>query len=313
MSPKRGRTRPKSSARVALPARQRLRQFLVRPRLAAILVALLGVGVIGAALLLLRTQPSAAGPTAISTVETADVHSLAFLAGSQRVLLGHHGGILESNDGGRTWSAWGAGADAMALGVAGDEPIVVAGHDVLAVASSDGRWEAIDNDLPNIDIHGFARDPYDAEHMWAYLATGGLYESHDGGARWGNVFGGHTFALVAAAQAATSTLIAVDPERRGIVASQDGGRNWEVVGVPPTTPVYAMAAARQGETLLLSGSEGLFRSDDGGQSFAALVNLGQPILAIAVTPDGSSLIAATRDRSIFRSDDGGHTWPGALP
>jgi photosystem II stability/assembly factor-like uncharacterized protein len=277
-----------------------------------VLFVLAGVLVIaGGLLLLLSNWPGAREPVPIAAVDTQDVHSLAFLGSSERLILGHHGGILESGDGGRTWFPWGIGSDAMALGVAGGEPVAVAGHDVLALGSPDGRWENIENDLPHNDIHGFARDPLDPNRMWAYLATGGLYESTDGGAHWHEVFGGHTFALVAVARTDATRLIAAEPERGGIVASDDGGRTWNLVGAPPTTPVYSIAAARGGETLLLSGSQGLHRSDDGGRTFSALLDIGRPILAIATIDDGRIVVVATSDRSIYRSDDGGRTWPPA--
>jgi photosystem II stability/assembly factor-like uncharacterized protein len=273
---------------------------------------LVGVLVMGAAvLLLLSNRAGPTEPVPIATVDTQDVHSLAFLGSSERLILGHHGGILESGDGGRTWFAWGTGSDAMALGVAGGEPVAVAGHDVLALGSPDGRWENIENDLPHNDIHGFARDPRDPNRMWAYLATGGLYESTDGGAHWQEVFDGHTFALVAVERTDATRLIAAEPERGGIVASDDGGRTWNLIGVPPTTPVHAIAAARGGETLLLSGAQGVHRSDDGGRTFSPVLDVGRPTLAVATTDDGLVVVAATSDRAIYRSDDGGRTWPPA--
>lgn len=285
------------------------KRLISRPVVAAVAIAL-GLAAIAAVFVLTRKPAPPAPPASMSTVNTQDVHSLAFLGSSERIVLGHHGGILESVDGGSTWTPWGTGSDAMALGIAGDQPIIVAGHNVLAIGRPDGRWQDIANDLPNTDIHGFARDPHDANHVWAYLAQGGLYESLDGGATWTHVFGGHTFGLFAVPRGDVMRLIAVDPERGAIVASDDAGRSWQAVSTPPSTPVYAMAGTAGGETILFSGSAGLFRSDDGGQTFAPLVDVGQPILAVAVTDDGNTIVFATSDRAIYRSDDGGRTWPG---
>ncbi|CAN5567541.1 hypothetical protein BH23CHL7_BH23CHL7_23890 [soil metagenome] len=270
----------------------------------ASVVVLAGIGV--AAVVLMRDDALPTSPTPISRVDTQDVHSLAFLGSPDRIVLGHHGGILESTDGGGTWTPWGTGADAMAMGVAGEEPIVVAGHNVLAVGRRDGRWEDIPNDLPNTDIHGFARDPSNPSQMWAYLAAGGLYQSSDGGLHWEQVFSGHAFGLFAVARDSATRLVAVDPERGAIVASDDGGRTWEALSSPPSTPVYAMTGT--GTTILYSGSDGLFRSDDGGRMFRPLVHVGQPILAVAITEDRQVIVIATRDRSIYRSEDGGQTW-----
>jgi photosystem II stability/assembly factor-like uncharacterized protein len=281
----------------------------------AVLVAAVGGGLllVVAALGLSRPQPAPAGPAPVARVATSDVHALAFLGGPHRVLLGHHGGIFESLDGGRTWRAWGSGSDAMALGVAADESVVVGGHDVLATGRADGQWQEIENDLPSTDIHGLARDPSDPRRMWAYLATGGVYESTDGGSRWQHVFDGHAFGLIAVAAGQGTRLVAVDPEAQGLVASDDGGRTWQVVGPPPTTPIYALAGANRGDTLLFAGGGGLFRSDDAGRSFALLIELREPILAAALTEDGSTIVIATRDRAVYRSEDGGRTWPGGLP
>ena len=273
-----------------------------------VLAALAGLGAMAALAFFVVLNRPAAGPVPISSVDTQDVHSLAFVGSTDRLLLGHHGGILESRDGGRTWRAWGPGADAMAMGIAGEE-VVVAGHEVLAVATPDGSWQNLDADLPHTDIHGFARDPRQPSRMWAYLAGGGLYESLDGGAHWTQVSGGHTLGLVATVRGDATRLIAADPERGALVASDDGGRSWQVLGSPPSTPVYALGAAAGGQTVLLSGSTGLHRSSDGGTTFSRLVDVGEPILALAVAADGQTIVFATRDRQIFRSDDGGLTWP----
>ena len=269
------------------------------------------VGVVVTLALWLARPTTEGKPAPLSRVDTQDVHALAFLGSPDRLILGHHAGILESNDGGRTWSPWGTGSDAMALGVAGERPVIVAGHDVLAVGRPDGHWQHIANDLPHNDIHGFARDPANPDRMWAYLATGGLYESQDGGTHWEQASAGHTIALLAVTAGDGTRLLAVDPDLGAIVASDDGGRNWQRLAAPPDTPVYAMAAARDGATILLSGAQGLFRSDDGGTTFAQLVDVGEPILAIAASDDASTIVLATRDRVIYRSDDGGETWaPG---
>lgn len=286
------------------------RPRLTRPALVAAGVAALAVGALAVLAVLIWQGPaSTPSPAPISVVDTQDVHSLAFVGTSERVLLGHHGGILESRDGGTTWRAWGQGADAMAMGVAGDEPVIVAGHDVLAQGSPDGRWVNIADDLPHIDIHGFARDPNDPAHLWAYLATGGLFESRDGGAHWAEVFAGHAVGVTAVERGTATRLLAVDPQRGAIVASDDGGRGWQEIGAPPSTPVYALAAANQGATVVYAGSGGLFRSDDGGSTFRSLLDVGEPILAVATTADATSIVVATRERAIYRSDDGGRSWP----
>lgn len=160
---------------------------------------------------------------------TEDVHSLAFVPGStERLLFGHHGGILESADGGRTWAPLPA-------------------------------------DLPNLDIHAFARDPTEPARMWAYLAEGGIYESTDGGRHWTKVNDGHRPFLAAVAVGDRVELLGIDPFE-GFARSADGGRTWRTVSRPEAYPVFSLAASPDGRVVVLGTSDGLLRSDDGGST-----------------------------------------------
>ncbi|MBA2255175.1 MAG: hypothetical protein H0W07_08685, partial [Chloroflexi bacterium] len=251
-----------------------------------------------------------AGAVAWIRLGTQDVHSLAFAPGtSDTVYFGHHGGVLGSTDGGRAWRPLGAASDAMGMRPADDGSIVIAGHGVFQ-ASTDGgsSWREIPNDLPNTDIHGFARDPGDPARMWAYLAAGGLYESLDGGRTWLQAFAGHLPFITAVRPAGSLRLIGIDPNT-GLASSVDGGRTWTPVSVPPTAPIQSLAATGDGRIVLIGGPRGVFRSDDGGQSWQK-TGLEVSTLAIAASDDGRSVAAISRATEFYRSDDGGATWGG---
>lgn len=261
-------------------------------------------------LLLQRPADQAARAVAWARLGTQDVHSLAFAPGStDRVLFGHHGGVLETRDGGRSWLPLAVSADAMGMRPAADGSIVIAGHEVFQASTDDGRtWAPVPTDLPSLDIHAFARDPADAARMWAYLAGGGLYESLDGGSRWSKVFDGHRPALVAVARGGVTALIGLDPFT-GLVESGDGGRSWRALGTPPSSPVLSLAATADGRFMVLGTPQGLFRSDDGGASWTGSLIQGT-ILAAAISEDGSTVVAVTAETDYYRSDDGGQTWSG---
>jgi hypothetical protein len=56
---------------------------------------------VAAAVLILATRGPGGGQVAWASLRTQDVHSLAFVGGDpEHVLFGHHGGLLESRDGG---------------------------------------------------------------------------------------------------------------------------------------------------------------------------------------------------------------------
>lgn len=291
-----------TAARRARPAQPGRRWGLLPVFSGVVAVAVLAV----AAFIALR--PSGASATPWSRLGTEDVHSLAFVGDDpERLLFGHHGGISSSTDGGRTWQPLGTRSDAMSLGAALDGSIVIAGHEVFAASRDGGRtWVNIPAGLPSLDIHGFARDPIDPARMWAYLATGGLWASQDGGLTWEQVQQQNILFPVAVGTAAATRLFGVSAD--GSVSSQDGGRTWQKVASPELYPIASLAATTDGSALVAGGPGGLARSDDGGATWSKLAFDGQPA-AIAVTAGGRSIAIVTRSADYYRSDDGGRTWP----
>jgi len=268
---------------------------------------LVGVAVAVALGLVLSRTTSAVVPWA--RLGTADAHSLAFVGqGTDRVLFGHHGGLLASGDGGRTWAALPVEDDAMSTATAADGSIIIAGHDVF-LASADGgtTWAPITTDLPSLDIHGFARDPRDPRRMWAYPATGGLWESTDGGATFEQVRADNVLFPTAVEAGSSTRLLGVDTT--GLIESLDGGRTWTPLETPPTFPMTAFAASSDGRRLYAGAQDGLYRSDDGGQTWSATAYTGS-VFAIAATADGRTVILVDRATDVYRSNDAGATWPG---
>ncbi|MEO5884117.1 MAG: hypothetical protein ABIQ58_01175 [Candidatus Limnocylindrales bacterium] len=264
-------------------------------------------GALAFAVLVASPAPRDAQPW--TRLGTDDVHSLAFTgAGTEGVLFGHHGGLLASSDGGRTWDALPLGDDAMSTAAGSDGSIVIAGHDVFR-ASRDGgaTWTSIATDLPSLDIHGFARDPADPARMWAYPVTGGLWESLDGGATFRQVRVDNVLFPTAVAAGSTTRLLGVDTT--GLIESLDGGQTWSPLARPPTVPMTSFAASADGRVLYAGAQDGLYRSDDGGRSWAATAYTGAAF-ALATSPDGLTVILVDRATEVFRSDDGGATWPG---
>lgn len=278
------------------------RTFLV---LTAAAVGALAIAAVVAGLV----RPGGASAEAWSRLATEDVHSLAFVGDdSNRLLFGHHGGVLSSTDGGRSWQPLGTRSDAMSLGPAADGSIVIAGHEVFAESRDDGRtWQDVPAGLPSLDIHGFARDPGNPSRMWAYLATGGLWESVDAGRAWERVQEENILFPIAVTTRSGTRLFGVRTE--GLASSDDGGRTWRNVATPELYPIASLAATSDGSVLVAGGPDGLARSDDGGVSWSKLPFEGQPF-AVAVTDGGRTIALVTRSTEFFRSDDGGRTWPG---
>lgn len=267
-----------------------------------------GAAVVAAAFLILG--PQAAGePTPWARFGTQDVHSLVFVDDDpNRLLFGHHGGLLSSSDGGKTWTAMPVRDDAMSTSTASDGSIVIAGHEVFVASRDRGAtWAPIEADLPSPDIHGFARDPGDPARMWAYLAIGGLWESTDFGAHWTQVREDNVLFPIAVRAGSTTRLLGADTS--GLVASDDGGRTWTTLTMPETFPLTALAATPDGRVLLAGSPDALVRSDDGGRSWSRTAYKGSAF-AVALTSSAATIAVVSRETDFYRSYDGGATWPG---
>lgn len=167
-------------------------------RLAVLTIALVG---------LLATIPRAAlagGETHTGESRAAGkpsfehVHALAVTADGRRLLLGTHGGLFRSDDGGRSWQAVALPAKSALLDVMGITPhpeaagtIYVATHEAGVFRTTDGgqTWRAVNAGLGGLDVHGVAIDPREPRTLHAAVRGRGegIYRSTDGGNKWTRV------------------------------------------------------------------------------------------------------------------------------
>lgn len=265
---------------------------------------------VGVGAYLLRGGEEGPAPSAWATLGTADVHSLAFdPADASHLYFGHHNGLLESRDGGRTWQPGAlSGADAMNVRAGGGDLIQIAGHEVYLESRDGGQsWGPVPNDLPGLDLHAFVVDPNDAEHAWAFAVGHGLFETTDAGRHWELRTPENIGALTVFVEDGRPVLLALS--QVGLGRSDDGGRTWQPLGLPDGQ-LASLAAAEDGNVLYAGTSEGLQRSTDGGRTWNP-TPLDVLPLTIAVAPSDPNVVAAVDDETRFyRSADGGATWSG---
>lgn len=246
------------------------------------------------------------GTTPWTTFGTRDVHSLAFAPGdSQHLFFGHHTGLLESRDGGRSWRPSSlAGADAMNVRPATGDILQVAGHNVYVESTDAGaHWTPVPNDLPGLDLHAFTVDPADPKHAWAWSVGFGLFESTDQGRHWVLRQPGNWPVLSAFDAGGQAGLFGVS--NRGLGQSTDGGQTWTPLASPGGR-IASLAASPDGQLLYAGTTGGLMRSDDGGQSWRPTAYPGTALTVALAGRDTVALVdEATR---YFRSDDGGKTF-----
>ncbi len=180
----------------------------------------------------------------------------------------------------------------------------------------------------------------------------GVYKSSDGGDTWANVGlpNSERIAKILVSPKNGNTVYACvagklwsDSADRGLYKTSDGGKSWNLVlkggnlstgcsmiSLDPTNPDIIFAGLwdfrRQGWTFRSGGESpstasgsGLFRSADGGQTWAEITestNKGFPKkpfgrIAVTVAPSDAKRVYAfveSSDSALYVSDDGGQTW-----
>jgi len=297
------------------------RKQQTRPRQMSRWLIVSGIILLGLALggwwLYVRNPAQSGNAQPLSRLSTSDFHSLAFSPTEpDTVFFGHHGGLLVSRDGGRTWQSTALqNADAMALAAPSANPQVMyaAGHDVFLKSTDAGQtWQPVGTNLPGTDMHGFAVDPQDANHVFAHVVGSGIFDSQDGGTTWtllSSAVPDSTFNLAVGETAQTLYAAA---GQAGLLRSTDGGRNWSAITGVPGAGVVAVAHSPANKRLYvttLGNGAGLYAFEDGGATWTPL-GLKGTLLAIAVSPrDPNRLIAVSDRGDIYASRDGGLTWP----
>ena len=269
------------------------------------------VGLVAAVVILNSSDGQATGgATAWSRLGTQDVHSLAFdPTDSQHLYFGHHGGLLETTDGGRNWRQTALrGADAMNVAPPAGGFFQIAGHNVYMETTDGGQtWLDVPNNLPGLDLHAFVADPADSSHAWAFAVGLGLYETVDKGRTWELRQPGGWGALTAFVASGKTVLVGVGST--GLGRSEDGGRTWTLLG-QPRGQLASLAASADGAVMFAGTTLGVSRSTDSGRTWTA-TSLEAVGVTVAVSPQDPNVVASVDDQTrFFRSPDGGATWPG---
>ena len=284
-----------SQARSAKASRARVKtRAKAHPSSSAryLILAAVFILVAGGAVLLVRQNGSGGGATAagafaqVGRVHAADYHSLTFSPSDPNtILFGHHNGIMQSSDGGKSWkpAVDRPNFDAMILGANPAAPNVVwmAGHNVFYRSTDGGQtWNEVKTNLPGLDIHAFAVGATDPNSLYAFAVGFGLFKSTDGGVTW-QPLGGPRQPYTLAAGGSSETLYVGTDE--GVVVSLDGGVSFAAPVAVGGGPVGALAAVPNSDVVYAGSPAGLYRSDDGGRSWSKTGYSGG-VAAVAVQP-----------------------------
>lgn len=285
----------------------------------------LAVLAIGGAIIVWRGNdtptPSAAGTGgALSVLNTPDFHSLAMSSQDPSLLLyGHHGGVLRSTDGGRTWNKTnltGETDDAMGMGFSSSDgrEVFAAGHDTFFRSDDAGaNWKDLRPALPGTDIHGLATAPDRPGTIYAHVVRYGLYRSDDGGERWSKANTSDLPGDVMALSAGPGGRLYAAAPNRGVLRSDDGGTTFRRVGDIVGALTIA-ASASDPDAVYVGTQAGLFSSTDGGETWTPRplpVNGGVMVSVVNPADTLDVAVVVVDDSStghVFRSADGGQSW-----
>ncbi len=260
----------------------------------------------GAGWELLRTSPE--------PLTTAVAVSPAFAA-DRSLFAAVKGGILRSADGGDTWFTAGLPAPPPVFSCLVASPgferdgFLLAGtleDGVFSSSDRGGRWQPWNFGLFDLNVLCLALSPAWIDDETAYAGTEtGLYRSTNGGRAWRHTkFPAELAPVLSIASfdggRSGSTRLLAGTESNGLLASNDQGETWERLAADALSgEVNQLQADANGAISLYAlSSDGVMRSDDGGQSWSEVIRVDG--IATAMLPFGDVLLLGLQGKGVMR-------------
>jgi photosystem II stability/assembly factor-like uncharacterized protein len=170
--------------------------------------------------------------------------------------------------------------------------VVACGSSSTQAEPGDAGTDALASDASTIDANADAAAP-----VWAQTAFAGA-----------NIV--PTLAIDPKDPGTVFIGISAGSAEKGFLCTKNGGQSWtKLAGGLPDQYAGVVAIHPQNGTLLANpGVEGIWRSTDGGDSWARVVSDPGGVNALLFHPTGSVVWAVTSQRGCIRSGDGGVTW-----
>ena len=171
------------------------------------------------------------------------------------------------------------------------------------------------------DVRSLARDPSDPRRVYAGTVDGILYASSNAGASWTRLDPGFPLRgaslddlIVTETGEVFAAFWKIDGTGGGVARSADRGASFTMIGAGldgEAVRGLARAPSRPG-TMVAVTRTGVFRSTDGGSSFARISPKAHPELkmvgSVAIDPRNENSILVGTAHLAWRTDDGGATW-----
>jgi photosystem II stability/assembly factor-like uncharacterized protein len=172
------------------------------------------------------------------------------------------------------------------------------------------------------DARSFAADPNNDKHLYLGTTNSWIYQSEDGGASWRRLAKlAKTDDLlldnIVVDSSDPNTLLVgawvVDHPDGGLFISHDAGKTWTTVEAMKGQSIRALTQAPSDPKTLIAGTlKGVFRSEDGGQTWNRITPEGSADLheveSIAIDPKDPRIIYAGTWHLPWKTTDGGANW-----
>ena len=171
------------------------------------------------------------------------------------------------------------------------------------------------------DARAFAALPGEPKHLLLGTTNSWIYESIDEGGSWHRLAklgsdDGFVLDSIVVDSADPATIYAgawKNSDDGGVWISHDGGKSWSEPAQLNGQPVHALAQAPSDPRTLYAGTlEGVFRSSDGGATWAEISPPGSheihEIESLAVDPNDADTVYAGTWHLPWKTSDGGKTW-----
>ena len=194
----------------------------------------------------------------------------------RKILAGNEAmyGLIESQDGGATWSIAGPGFT--------------------------GRGS-----------RSVAFDPSNSQRVYAGAMIGNaFFKSTDGGLTWSTRRFGTpaVYVIAVGVDPLSPNIVYAGTQNEGLFKSADFGDTWTATGSGLSGAItYLTLDPTRSGRLFASTATAFYLSENGGQSWNNVLNM--PAWTVTIDPKSASTVyATTRTLGISRSSDGGHTW-----
>ena len=238
--------------------------------------------------------------------------------------LGSDSGLFKTTDGAANWSSVNNGLGNTTVRALAINPSnhfsVYAGtaFGIFKSTNAGNGWAYSSSGLQNSTIREIAIDPANPRNIYAASDLGGVLKSSNGGTTWTNLNFGlpdnpsiSAFGYVNSANPALYAGVSSNGIGQGVFKSVNDGGIWNpangafIYG----TGIFSLGLTNDANVFYVGASGGLYKTTDGGNSYATLAGLGASVQRFAIDPTDQNIVyAGTVFGALFKSTNAGATW-----